>query len=785
MDDRDPPGGGGLVSRLRSLEVHGTGAAVPMGLKGQVFRLALSGCDLLVGPNGAGKTTRGPLAITAAIEGLASVPTDPRRPYVGALPDGTSVTLEVDTPNGVQTLTRDLSLVRGGAVERSNQRARDIVGIPPTAWDLRDFAAGTDGARGKILDAVARAGGALQMWDAPHAQERVADGLKRLIEAGCDLQSGAWMAPYNACVCALPIAPDGATWLQSALVWAEGEQTRRNTVQREASGHLTGVLGEVPPPPEGTLDAAEATHRELLVEQVRIADDAARAEQARAAVLRHEAEGERLRASLADQGVEGKRLAVAGPRPGQGIPEAVSERLRAAAVAMEAPIPPIAGADLNVLIQALGRTEQTLADEEKLLVERRELLRAAEEATAAEQAEATRLDRALAAARAAVLALGSVSGQGHATCRECGCDDPLGIIAAREEADTQATALGEQYDAARRAVDTARVPDARTACERAQSRHEGARSAFVRAGISLDAARAAPAQHEAEVRAARERESASAHAEAIRERQRCLAAVAAWESAESRREEQLTAARQRYRASAAALATWESAEPPSVPEPLEEHEQDGLARRVHMAQEIVAQHRAYDAAVERVRFATASYEDARLAWDATRAFVAAIRQARDDMAAAAYMPIEIAARELISDGDGLPIPYFTGPSDYGAVVPGQGRVPYAGLSESEQRITASAFVYALAVASGCPVRLVLLDGLEVVQRDHRGALLGALVRAVEEGRVDNVVATMAIAPGEVSVEVPGLTVHLIEQTAPSSLPMMVAADHEEKADVPF
>ncbi len=40
------------------------------------------------------------------------------------------------------------------------------------------------------------------------------------------------------------------------------------------------------------------------------------------------------------------------------------------------------------------------------------------------------------------------------------------------------------------------------------------------------------------------------------------------------------------------------------------------------------------------------------------------------------------------------------------------------------------------------------DGLEVVQRDHRAPLLAALARAVVAGLVDNVVATMATAPGE-------------------------------------
>jgi len=65
------------MTRIASVSVHSSNGGTPAGLKRQLFTLALSGCDLLVGANGAGKTTRGPLAITAALEGLASVPTDP------------------------------------------------------------------------------------------------------------------------------------------------------------------------------------------------------------------------------------------------------------------------------------------------------------------------------------------------------------------------------------------------------------------------------------------------------------------------------------------------------------------------------------------------------------------------------------------------------------------------------------------------------------------------------------------------------------------------------------
>ena len=145
----------------------------------------------------------------------------------------------------------------------------------------------------------------------------------------------------------------------------------------------------------------------------------------------------------------------------------------------------------------------------------------------------------------------------------------------------------------------------------------------------------------------------------------------------------------------------------------------------------------------------------------------AIRATTVQLAAVAYAPLQRAAQDLVQGADELPRPYFASPDDYGAIIRGR-RVPYHGLSESEQRITAACLVYALAVVSAQPCRLVLLDGLDLVIRGPRTELLAALARAHSRGLVDNVVITMAtskiprIAAEETAeVDIPGVTLHVL------------------------
>ena len=734
------------MTRIASVSVHSSNGGTPAGLKRQLFTLALSGCDLLVGANGAGKTTRGPLAITAALEGLASVPTDPRRPYVGELPEATAVTLTLDDG---ETLTRALDAARTSKASRAaDQRARDLVGIPPTAWDLRDFASGTDGDRGKILDAVARAGGAIESWDAVRAQAHVRD----LLSVHDQAEAGGWLDPLDNCIAALTTAPDGAAWLKAAETWAEAEQKRANAAQKSKGGALEDVTESTPEPPWGSASADEALHRDLLRQRAESDSADTRRTEAARARARHEGEGERLKRALADAEADGKALA---SRPPEPVPDGVTRRLAEAKAAIGATVPAYQGPDADALRVAVADAEGEVAAANE-----------AAEVTAGAHADATevaeeaadllgRLDGKNRAAVATVSALESVSGQGHARCVHCDGEDPLGIGAQLEEARTQATALAERVAKSRADLDGARFDEAEAARARtaAEGKARAARDALTTARANLRAAESARASHADEVRAARQRELAAAQSEFDRETRRAeqRAGLAAAE---------LAGIRRRWTAARDAVKSWQLITAPAVPESPSGEDAEALDHAIAKVSARLDEHRAHTAHIARIESAAASYEAAEFRWAATRALVSALRQARDDLAAAAYAPIDATARELLADAAGLPGPYFDGPGDYGAVVPGRGRVPYAGLSESEQRITAAAIVYALAVVARCPVRLVLLDGLEVVQRDHRAPLLRALSRAVESGRVDNVVATMS---DTLDLDVPGLTVHVVER----------------------
>jgi hypothetical protein len=665
-----------MGNRILSVSVHPSAATTPAGLKRQVFDLPLSGVDLLTGPNGAGKTTRGPLAITAALEGLATVPTDPRRPYVGELPAATSVTLRVQTPGGIESLTRPLDQGKGIAVSAANQRARDLVGVPPTAWDLRDFATATPNGRASILDAVARAGGAMERWDAARAQGRV-EALVQ--EAAPEDDDGAWLAPYRGLVAALDVAPDGVTWLRAAETWAADRQSITNARQRDAQGSLDTATREATDAPTGDRAADEARHRALLQRQA-VAHDH---HSATAARKRHMAEGERLRAALTAAEDEGKRLAQ-----------------------------PTTAPDLQALTDRLARAEAAPRVDVGECEEQRRIAAAAHQQ--AQQAAAARTK-----AQAEVDALTRIDG---GTCRHCHVADPLGSAVGLEPARQRLAALPASDESAT-----------------ATRLHA--------ASEALNSARATERDQQ--------REIADARASLEREQQRTT-------KADERRTQALAATRERWKKERATLTVWEAVETPQVTEPSAATDTAELAD----AESKMATWRRYDDARARTQRAADAYRVAKLAWDATRALLDAVRRTRDEVAAAAYGPIHAAARELLAGVDGLPQPFFHGPDEYGAKIGGQA-VPYAGLSESEQRITAAAIVYALATVAGCPCRLVLLDGLEVVQRDHRAPLVGALARAQRAGRVDSVVLTMATAPGENTDDLAAVaTVHRIERTEP-------------------
>lgn len=637
------------MPRITSVHVLAAEPAPASGLKGALFSQDFGACTLLVGPNGAGKTTRGPLAVTAAIEGLATVPTDPRRPYIGGTPTNTLVRLALD--NG-RTVERDLSAQRGAAVASADGVARSLVGVPPTAWDLSDFAAGTSGDRGKILDAVARAGGTLDGWTG----ERCVAWIEgRMDDSIADV------------VAEIPPVDDGAAWLRLALAWAERHQSECNARQRDLEGASRAAAARLAAAP-ATADVA-ALDAEIERLAALLATDSA--------VVSHAAEGARLRAAIHSGRTLVERYRQPEPEPaGPALPEAT---------APTTPRPSLADA------QAAERR----AD-------------AAVQATIARYKD---VDRQRQDAERQIVA----PVENHETCIHCGAADPLGRsrVAARS--------AEHRETVARLAAELVTIAAEGTA---ARAAHR----------VATDALAAV----EAEARAwdARQREVQAVQA-AVDAHARTLAA---WRAREARRLDDLAHAEGALQTTQDLLADWQlRVAPVGAPEGTREALDDLRLRRE--TARAAAQARAEsEAAFQR-------YDDARAAWDRSRALVQAVRDTRDEMARAAYQPIHDSATALLAGTEGLPVPYFRGADDFGAIIRGR-RVAFAGLSESEGRITAAALVYALATVSRCPVRLVLLDGLEVVQRDHRGPLLAALSRAAQAGLVDTVIATMATAPGE-------------------------------------
>lgn len=764
------------MSHIVSATVASANSRACAGLKSQTFVQHFGGVDLLVGENGAGKTTHGPLAITAGIEGLAERPTDPRRPYVGQPPANTAICLTLD--NGA-TLVRDLSMTRGKSVDEANATARKLIGIPPTAWDLRDFATGTDGDRGAILDAAARAGGAIQAWDMATAIGRVRELHADLMDEKND--PSAWQVPVDQCTRALTAAADGADWLKAAEKWAEAEQVKANAAQKSARAHAEQVAAQAPEKPGHDAAADKARASALHRERAALESSAQDRARALAAMTRHGQEGERLRAALEATKDEGQRLAVVTPAPDATVPADVAQRLAEAQAAMDAPVPPADGSRIPALEKALADAEADLekayaeADEAGgKIVPLEDAARVTMNAMDGAQQAVDRAGEAIIAADARVKTLESLSTDGP--CANCGDPDPhrhgSALDTARlalEAAKAEAAPLVEALDIARSAHATASqaLAEGRAAARLAAVAYAAPNDARNAARANLAAARDALAGHEATVKTARQRDLDAARQAVAREEARIAREVAAHAAAEAARTEALQAARARYKATAAALAEWTASEAPTVPPEPDAGVLEGIAQELAEIERRTRAMLSWEQAVTAARTAMETADSARLTWESIKALVSACRKARDELASVAYRPTEAAAQGLLRDADGLPMPYFAGPGDYGAIVPGRGRVPFHGLSESEQRITAAALVFALATVAKNPVRVVLLDGIEVVQADHRVPLIRALVRARAEGLVDNVIMTMATAPGEdlAAYRIDGLTIHEIARDA--------------------
>ena len=782
-------------NQIIAAEVHALHGGTPTGIKRQVFRTIYHGLDLFLGPNGSGKTTQGPLVIVTAQEGLAEKPTDTRRPYLGStLPRDTGLTVTVRLPSREErSWTRDLAATRGNAKSEPDATARLYLGHLPTAWDLSDFASGTAGDRAKILDAAARAGGVIESWDAATAQARVrAHILPALVDGGPQTArepaevalTDATLATLDECITALPTAATGADWLGAAKVWAEKEQADRNAEQKDKGSYAKEQGGKVPPKVEGDDAADRAEQDALLTERAAASQIEQARETARAAIARHEAEGARLSKALDAALAEGKRLAEPLPPLDPDTRRAELEQAIADAVAdTDAPIPAYDGQDpaaLQVALAAL-RAQVPAADEAaEAAATSRNTARAA--VVAAERARGEYRDNHVAparqnlgTARATLSALTSLSGADD-VCVHCGHADPRDVAGrlATARADlAAATTLRDgvevRFDALVAAVLAARTAfeDARSADDtESNRRHDLAHDLRAAEQRHLDAQRATEG-HEASVRKTRAATLARARADLERHTADRAAAEKRHAEALAQRALDLQAARDRYKAAARAQKEHAALDAPTLPDPPDTARLAEIAAALARVSIRTTARSVRAAAVESVRVAQLDYLEAKLSWDASRAYVDAIRATTVQLAAVAYAPLQRAAQDLVQGADELPRPYFASPDDYGAIIRGR-RVPYHGLSESEQRITAACLVYALAVVSAQPCRLVLLDGLEVVQRGLRRPLLAAFARARSMGLVDNVVLTMAtsadprIAAEETAeVDIPGVTLHVL------------------------
>jgi len=720
------------MPRITSVSVSPTTPTRPGdGLKGQTFHEHLHGVDVFVGPNGAGKTTRGILSIVSALEGLARTPTDPRRPYLGASrPENTSVTVE--TSDGV-ALVRDLSLVQGRRVAEVDGQARTLIGRLPTSWDLSDWSTGTGGHRGRILDDVARAGGQVERWDADTAQARV-----REIMTGDGDDSTVTLDALDACLQVHPTAADGETWIRSALTWATDYATSTNAAQREAEGHHRGMRERAPATPEGDADADAAREDVLQAERAELRSGADLRRDALRKVGQSIQAGERLQGELDRLTAEGKRLAEPLPEPDAGPGD---EALRAA------------------LERATTIHAEAVADADRARDEHAAASAVLPDLVAADQVAALAVGitgRRRDAAQAQVEALEGLTVDD--VCAHCGESDPLGIGPRLAEA---RGGLAAALAAHNPAIDAADAADSARVDALKDQTH---------ARITLDAMEKAEARAATALMVADERLRGSGQA---RER-----AAARRDAQVQQRARDLAAARSRWSAARAAVDAHAAAHALIVVPEAEDN-----AERLAAIGAEIAEIRARAAAraslvlhLAAVEQAAQDYTDARALWGSARALVAALRTSRDELAAAAYAPIHAAARDLLDGAGpaGLPLPYFRGLEDYGAEVKGR-ETPYHALSESEAMITAAALVFALSALSQQPVRMVLLDGLEAVQSDHRGPLLEALVRAQRAGLVDTVVCTMATSadpeagPVEIAtVEVDGVAIHgpTYQQSAP-------------------
>jgi len=739
------------MNLIHSIEITSIRGRHGSGLNGLQFRDEFGGVDIFHGPNNAGKTTR-LLAVWGMFLGLAEVRTDRSRPDFGDLPTDTALIVESKGGRFVRDLGAKLLTKEH---KEADGEARRLFGAPVVDPFLEIFANSTAGQRGTLLDTVARAGGAIESWTAIDAQAKV-----RAITDTDEL---------SACIEALPTADTGSGWLKAAEIWASKRQIDANAAQKTALAKAQG-FGPAPDAPGDTDEdtARESTlHREIA--EIENADK--RAAESMQVLARHEEEGARLAHNLESYASEGNRYCViadgkkrykASDPPVPWTHPDLDRRLTDATAAMDAPIP-TPGIDLDALRENVKTAEELVKKAVDLAKNTADALH---DSTEAQRRAGIGFSAALIDHdRAVSNQIPSWPAPENEVCTHCGKADPMGRSAKwAEHEDEVENSRGKTLEAKER-LDKAR--EARAIAEEAEHRASNiwreADTASVTADKALQVALVAVSSaeqaiecHAPAIRAQREEALKRAREDIEREARREKDARDKHTTNEAQRYADFLATVMRYNAAKKAVDEWTTLNAPAVVEA-----DTGRLSELQAELDIIkARNRlrgARETHLDNARTALAGYEASKLAWEKVKLLVSAIDKARDMMAQAAYGPIHDAARQLFADIDGLPAPYFRGPDDYGAEVGGY-EVAFPALGQSARLLTAAAFVYALAVVSNQPTRLVLLDGIEVIERQYRAPLMSALVRAHRSGLVDNVLLTQA---GDDVEQVEGVTIHRV------------------------
>ncbi len=78
----------------------------------------------------------------------------------------------------------------------------------------------------------------------------------------------------------------------------------------------------------------------------------------------------------------------------------------------------------------------------------------------------------------------------------------------------------------------------------------------------------------------------------------------------------------------------------------------------------------------------------------------------------------------------------------------KGIIPFKALSTGEQAVYSVAIMVALIKQNDPPLKALMIDNIEAIDRDHRGTLIDACCKFKDEGEIDNVILAGCIAGGE-------------------------------------